>query len=79
MTLGEEVDYFWAPEWTLATWIFVSSRYATLIGMALQLLPAPNYTVRFFYTAVPSQTFNVINRGGFIGPLDARELSSHVP
>ncbi|KAI0809227.1 hypothetical protein BC629DRAFT_1437425 [Irpex lacteus] len=48
---GEEVDYFWAPEWTLATWIFVSSRYATLVSMALQLLPAPNYTLYIEYLA----------------------------
>ncbi|KAI0809243.1 hypothetical protein BC629DRAFT_1104565 [Irpex lacteus] len=43
LTLGQEVHYMWCQKWGLPTWIFISSRYATLLSMILQLLPTPTF------------------------------------
>ena len=45
VTLDLEIDYIWFSQWTLSTWIFTASRYATWINMIMQVVPTPNKTV----------------------------------
>ena len=46
VTLDQEIKHIWAQPWTLSTWIFVASRYATIIMAIIQVTPIWSYVVR---------------------------------
>ncbi|KAI0083648.1 hypothetical protein BDY19DRAFT_976757 [Irpex rosettiformis] len=46
-TFDQEVNHIWARKWTLSTFIFLCSRYATLLMIIIQLLPALTRIVLF--------------------------------
>ena len=45
ITFDREIDRIWRRKWTLSTWVFVITRYAGLLDVILQQLPAMNLTV----------------------------------
>ena len=45
ITFDREIDRIWRRKWTLSTWVFVITRYAGLLDVILQQLPAINLTV----------------------------------
>ena len=49
ITLGQELTHIWAQKWTVSTWIFAASRYATLLDVIVLLLPASDYIVSVRY------------------------------
>ncbi|KAI0083312.1 hypothetical protein BDY19DRAFT_979690, partial [Irpex rosettiformis] len=51
-TFDQEVNHIWARKWTLSTFIFLCSRYATLLMIIIQLLPALTRIVLFIQAPI---------------------------
>lgn len=56
ITISQEVDVIWRRKWTATTWLYVLTRYGTVIDQVNILIPSWNFVVSYRVSYIPYET-----------------------
>lgn len=59
ITLSQEVDVIWARKWNATTWLYVLTRYSTVVNTIILLIPAWNFVVSQVHYALCHTPINL--------------------